>query len=135
MVLTLAPNALYMILCDEVLPDAHRPGKHLIVGLTTLIDWPAESTTPMQLERLVAYLILTGGRGHGTGRIVCHNEETGMPAFASPPRPVSFEGLDPTGHYGVTFRVLNCPIPAPGVYVVKFLFDDKLVQQQFLTVR
>ena len=124
-----------MILCDEVLPDPQRPGKHLIVGLTTQIEWPLGSPEPLRLERLVIYLILTGGRGWGMGQIVCYNEETEAVAFASPPRPISFEDKEPTGHYGVTFRILDCPIPEPGIYIVKFLFDDKLVQQQFLKVR
>jgi len=38
-------------------------------------------------------------------------------------------------HYGVTFKLLDVRFPAPGVYTVKFFFEDTLVQQQVLTVR
>jgi hypothetical protein len=124
-----------MILCDEILHDEPRPGKLIIVGLTSLIDWPTGSTTPMRLEKLVVLLILTDGRGTGKGQIVCRNEVTGVPIFGSPPTVISFEGKDPTGHYGVTFKLLDCHFPEPGVYLVQFLFDDHLVHEQALTVR
>src|ERR1700722_13101401 len=106
MSLTAALHARYMILCDEVFPDENRPGKYMIVGLTTLVRWPANSTTPVRLEKLVVYLILTGGRGSGKGQIICFNEETGVKIFRSPPKTISFEGKDPTGHHGLIIRIL-----------------------------
>jgi hypothetical protein len=75
------------------------------------------------------------GRGTGTGPIVCRNEETGLPIFGSAPTPISFEGKDPTGHYGVTFKLLDCRFPQPGVYVVPFLFDGSIVPEPLLTLR
>src|SRR5579863_8392404 len=103
MELSVAPSARYMIVCDEVLKDPKRPGKLIIVGLTTLVIWPSGATSPVCLERLVVLLILTDGRGIGMARIRCLNEETGLPVFGSPARPISFQGKDPAGHYGVTF--------------------------------
>ena len=107
----------------------------MIVGLTSLLRWPAGTATPMRLEKLVVLLVLTDGRGAGMGRIVCHNEETGVPIFESPPSPISFEGKDPLGHFAVRFKLLDCRFPAPGVYVVQFLFDDAMIHEQFVTVR
>lgn len=135
MAITLAPRARYMILCDEVLPDPQRPGKLMIVGLTSLINWPAASTEPLRMERLVVLLVLTDGRGAGMGQIICRNEEGGDPVFGSPPTRLSFEGKEPTGHYAVTFKLLDCRFRESGAYVVQFLFDDTLVQEQPLTVR
>ncbi len=130
----IAPSARYMIVCDEVLKDEQRPGKLMIVGLTTLVVWPWGATTPVCLERIVVLLILTDGRGTGMGRILCLNE-TELPVFGSPRRPISFEGKDPAGHYGVTFKLLDCRFPAPGVYTIQFLFDEKVVSEQLVTVR
>jgi hypothetical protein len=124
-----------MISCDEVFQDQQRPGKLTIVGLTSLVAWPSGATTPLRLERLVVLLILTDGRGAGMGRIVCLNEETGLPVFASPAARISFEDKNPLGHYGVRFRLNDCRFPAPGAYTVQFFFDDTLVQEQLLTVR
>jgi hypothetical protein len=134
MSITLAPRARYMLLCDEVVRDAQRPGKLTVVGLTSLVVWPAGTTTPVSLGRLVVLLILTDGYGAGTGHILC-SDENGFPVFQSPPVPISFAGKDPAGHYGVTFTLLDCRFPAPGVYTVQFLFDDSVVQDQLLTVR
>ena len=69
------------------------------------------------------------------GQIVCRNEETRRPVFGSPPTRISFEGEEPTAHYAVTFKLLGCCFREPGAYVVEFLFDDTLVQEQPLTVR
>jgi hypothetical protein len=107
----------------------------MIVGLTTLVVWPSGTTDPVCLERLVVLLILTDGRGVGVGRIRCLNDETGLPVFGSPGRPISFEGKDPAGHYGVTFKLLDCRFPARGVYSIQFLFDDTVVHEQIVTVR
>jgi hypothetical protein len=135
MPLTIVPRARYLILCDDVVPDEKRPGKFLIVGLTTLVNWPVNSTNPVRLEKLVAYLILTDGRGTGKGQIVCFNEETGVKIFSSQANRISFEGKDPAGHHGLIIRVRDCRFPQPGVYVVQFLFDDILVSEQLITVR
>jgi hypothetical protein len=135
MTVVIAPQARYLIVCDEVLPDPQRPGKLMIVGLTSLVDWPAGSTTGMRLEKLTVLLILTDGRGVGEGRIVCRNEESEAPVFGSPPVLISFEGKDPVGHYAVTFKLLNCRFPAAGVYLVQFLFNDAVVRDQPITVR
>ena len=60
----IAPSVRYMLLCDDVL----RSGRKLtIVGLTSEIPWPAALTAPLRLNKLVALLILTDGRGKGTG--------------------------------------------------------------------
>jgi hypothetical protein len=133
--MTVTPSVRYLIVCDEVLPDPQRPGKLLIVGLTTLIGWPADGTAPVRLEKLTVLLILTDGRGTGTVQIVCRDEETEDLVFGSPPARISFEGKDPTAHHSVTFNLLDCPFPAPGVYLVQFLFEGALVQEQTVTVR
>jgi hypothetical protein len=135
MSLTVAPRARYMILCDEVLPDETRPGKFTIVGLTTLVTWPTGSTTPVRLERLVVFMILTGGRGTGMGQVVCFNEESGVMVFGSTPKSISFEGKDPAGLHGLIIRILDCQFRQPGVYVVRFLFDEVSVCEQLITVR
>ena len=135
MALTVAPQVRYTIVCDEVVKDEQRAGKLMIVGLTTLVNWPPGSTSPLRLDKLTVLLILTDGRGSGMAQIFCVNEETGLLVFGSPPTPISFEDKDPVGHYGVTFKLQNCPFPTQGVYVVQFRFDDAVVHEQFVTVR
>lgn len=129
------PIVRYMIVCDEVILDPERPGKIMTVGLTTLLRWPEGSTSPLCLEKLVVLLILTDGRGAGTGRIVCVNEETNQPIFRSADRPISFEGKDPSLSHGVTFKLLECRFPVPGAYSIQFHFNGTVLARQTVLVR
>ena len=107
----------------------------MIVGLMTLIEWTQGNVTPLVLDKLVVLLILTDGRGGGSGRIVCYQEETGDPVFGSGDHPISFAGKDPSLPYGVTFELLNCRFPSPGAYDVQFRFDGEVLARQTVIVR
>src|SRR4051794_22117619 len=60
------PIVRYMIVCDDVLTSNQQTSKPVIVGLTTSIR---AGQYPFQLRRLCIFLIMTGGRGQGTGKI------------------------------------------------------------------
>lgn len=135
MALVLKPTARYMILCDDLVTDERWPGKPVIVGLVSLIHWPAGSVEPLTLPKLCVYLVLTDGYGKGQARISCVNEETGREIFSSPERHLSFEGKDPSGLYGVACRLSNCKFPQSGVYAVRFLFDGEEVDRRIVHVR
>src|SRR5260370_40491510 len=99
--IVVAPRARYMIVCDEILLDPQRQGKLLIVGLTSLVNWPAGTTTPVRLEKLAVLLILTDGRGAGRGGLpFLHGENrgawVGLPGIA-----VCLGGKDPWGSLAV----------------------------------
>ncbi len=135
MAVAIAPRARYMIVCDEILREGQRKGKLTAAGITTLVNWPGEPTTILRLDKLSVLLVLTDGRGEGTAQIVCRNEETGAGLFRTPEKSLSFVDKTPAGHYGVTFKILDIKFPAPGVYVLEFLFNGTIVAQQSLTVR
>jgi hypothetical protein len=135
MALVVKPSARYMILCDDVVTDERWPGKAILVGIVSLIHWPVESTEPLILPKLCVYLVLTDGRGTGRARISCLNEDTGQEIFSSPERTLSFEGKDPSGLHGVVFRVNSCKFRKPGVYVVRFLFEEDEVAHCIVHVR
>jgi hypothetical protein len=88
------PIALYMTVSDDVLTDTPAKGKVTVSGLISRVDWPSGSTTPLRLEKLAVLLVLTGGRGSGKARVVCINEETGVPAFQVQ-APISFKDNSP----------------------------------------
>jgi hypothetical protein len=90
---------------------------------------------PLRLDKLVVLLILTDGRGKGRAQVVCYNEESGVNIFGSAEIEVSFAGKDPTGYYGVQFKLLDCKFPAPGVYIVRFHFGGAKICEVPLSVR
>lgn len=130
----LPPKVRYMIVCDELLKDDARPGKPVIVGLTSLVNWRGE-TEETTLAKMTVFLVLTGGRGSGQGVVRCIDESSGAEVFRSKTIPISFSEADPAGLYGVAFRLTNCRFPAPGTYLIQFLFDDVVVEERIVTVR
>jgi hypothetical protein len=58
-----------------------------------------------------------------------------VPVFGSAEVEISFEGKDPTGHYGVQFTLLDCKFTEPGVYLVRFLFDGATIHEIPVVVR
>jgi hypothetical protein len=124
-----------MIVCDEVVVDSQRQGKLTIVGLTTVIKWPQGATTSSSLERLVVLLVLTDGRGSGTGRVECVNEMTGHVLFRSKDHTVSFAGKDPSRCHGFVFKIADCRFPGPGAYTIHFRFNEEVIARQTLIVR
>ena len=84
---------------------------------------------------MTVFLVVTGGRGSAGGFVRCVNEESDEEVFRSGMIPISFEGRDPTGLFGVEFRLADCPFPAIGTYLVQFLFDDVVVEERTVAVR
>jgi hypothetical protein len=128
------PKVRYMIVCDELLKDATRPGKPVIVGLTSLVRWRGE-TEPTMLTKMTVFLVLTDGRGTGRGQIRCVNEVDRDEVFRSPEASISFVGLDPIGLFGQEFRLRDCRFPKPDNYLIQFLFNDIVVEERIVTVR
>jgi hypothetical protein len=134
MSLVLPPKVRYMIVCDELLRDKARPGKPIIVGLTSLVRWRGEAE-PTKLAKMTVFLVLTDGRGTGRGLVRCVNEAEGEEVFRSADMPMSFAGGDPSSLSGMEFRLADCRFPAPGSYQVQFLFDGLVVEERTVTVR
>jgi hypothetical protein len=123
-----------MIVCDELLKDATRPGKPVIVGLTSLVRWRG-GAEPTTLAKMTVFLVLTDGRGAGQGFVRCVDESSGEEVFRSVTLPLSFAGRNPTDLSGVEFRLFDCPFPTPGNYLIRFLFDDVVLEERIVTVR
>jgi hypothetical protein len=135
MTLSLKPTVRYMILCDDVLASDLSPGKPLIIGLVSLIHWPAQSTEPFVLPRLCVHAVLTDGYGKSQVRVSCFDNERNEEAWTTPEKTLSFEGKNPAGLHGVTFRIAGCKFKHPGVYTVRLLSDAEELDSCIITVR
>lgn len=123
-----------MIVCNDWRPDPASPHLIDVSGLLyNLYPMPA-GEYPMWYPELCVFLALTDCRGQGEAWIVCENEDTGQPVFASHRHPVTF-GPDPLEVVGVPFRVRQCPFPQPGLYSIQFWYNGARIEQRLLNLR
>jgi hypothetical protein len=128
----LIPLGKIVYVCDDVLQDPAR-GKLHVLGAFNAIRPPSGTGYPYRLPKLCVFAQLTGSLGVGTVEARATNAATGEEVFASPQYQVTFPG----GHgiLTVVIRLLNCPFPQPGVYLIQlfsqgaFIDDRRLVAQ------
>ena len=131
--MALFPVVRYMIVCNDWHPDPASPHLWNISGLLYNLR-PNPPAYPVRYPELCVLLALTDCHGQGEGWIVCENEDTGQPVFASPRRPITF-GADPLEVVGVPFRLRDCPFPTPGLYSVQFWYNGVRVEHRLLNLR
>jgi hypothetical protein len=123
-----------LIVCDNVLVDAES-------GLVCIIDLISSITPRGQEPRyryvhpeLCVFAQLTGCRGPGRVQVVCVRADDEQPVFGSQPRG-EFLSDDPLEIVGLRFRIRNCAFPEPGLYLVRFLFNDQVIADTPLRLR
>lgn len=80
----------YMIVCNDWHADSDQPNLLHVSGLLYSLRPAANQAYPIRYPELCVRLALTDCRGQGEGWIVCENEDTGQPAFASSRRTIAF---------------------------------------------
>lgn len=128
------PIVRYMIVCDDVLTDPARPGKPMLVGLIGLVTPDGDPPYPFWLNQMCVFLVLTEGRGVGSCRLKLVFEETGQVVWETRPQPITF-GPDPLALHGLIFRDRQIPFPSPGMYIVQFWYNDRMMAQQPVRAR
>lgn len=132
--MALNPLVRYMILCDDWGTDSANPQRVNIFGLLTNIRPIDQPPYPLFYKELCVFLVLTEGRGTGSGQITCVYEETGQKTFETPRRELSF-GTDPLQVVGVPFRIRECPFPRAGLYLVQFWYNGEKLDERPLRLR
>lgn len=130
MATAIEPLGKIVYVCDDVLQDPGS-GKLHVLGAFTAVRPPEGAAYPFVLRQLCVFAQLAGGRGNCSVQARVVDAETGHEVFGSPPHEVAFPG----GTTVVTalFRLLECPFPAPGTYLVQlycqgtFLDDRRLI--------
>jgi hypothetical protein len=128
------PFVRHMLLCDDVQTDPNNPRKVNVFGLVNTLGAAEGSDFPLCHPELCIYLLMTGGRGTGEGRIVAVAADTNEVAFASPAHPITFPP-DPLALLGCIFRIQDCVFQKSGLYWIQFWFNGKTIAQQPLLVR
>lgn len=128
------PVVRLMLLCEDVRRDPHKPNKLDILGLINSVEAVGEPPFPVGLPVLCVYLSVTGGRGTGQARIECRHADSGQVVFSGPTHTLSFPP-DPLAVRSLVFRMRECLLPSPALYVVQFWYNGKPLAEQPLIVR
>jgi hypothetical protein len=114
-----------LVLCDEV---ERLPGPEVVYDLRRVRTGIRASSFPYAHPQLCAYLQLSGHEETATGRIAVVNEATDEEvAFASIDE-VQLWGPLVVVHYWL--RIQHCVFPAPGLYWIQVLLNQKLVAER-----
>ncbi len=128
------PIVRYMILCNDWETDVKNQNRINIFGLLSHIfpvDTPAY---PLVQRKICVFLALTEVRGVGKVRIKCVFEETGQLAFQTAEMEIR-GGADPLAIEAVSFRILGCTFPIPGMYSIQFWYNEAMVHECPLHLR
>ncbi len=128
------PIVRYMIPCEGWGYDSDETNRFDVYGILTRINSNLDPPFPLLFPRICVVLILVEGRGSAEVWIRCIEEASGNPVFMTPRRRIEFDS-DPLKIRGVTFRIDECPFPAPGIYSLQFWVNDKMVEERPLQLR
>jgi hypothetical protein len=128
------PIVRYMILCQNWTTDPENPRSINVFGLLSTIRSVETPPYPLVIPGMCVVLVLTEGRGAGTGQVRCVFEEFDETVFVTPVHPVQF-GPDPLDVVGVAFRVGRCRFPRPGLYSIQFWYNGRKLEDRPLRLR
>lgn len=100
----------------------------------SLVTPDGDPPYPFWLNQMCVFLVLTEGRGVGSCRLKLVFEETGQVVWETRPQSIAF-GPDPLALHGLIFRDRQVPFPSPGMYIVQFWYNDRMMAQQPVRAR
>lgn len=128
------PVVRLMLLCDDVERPVDAPSKVNIIGLVHAITVSDEAEFPIIHQQLTVYLLLAGARGSARVQIVGIDADTEEICFQNPERTVDF-GTDPLLVTGMTFRIRDVRFTHPGLHLIQFRCNGKVLAHHPLLVR
>ena len=123
------PLGKIVYVCDDVLRDAVN--KTHVIGAFDAVRPPDGANYPFDLDHLCVFAQFAGGLGHGVVQVKVVEAASGDEVFGSPVYQVNFPG----GQQILTLviRILDCPFPQPGAYLVQLFCQGAFVDDRLLT--
>ncbi|HKI34853.1 MAG TPA: hypothetical protein VKA46_23550 [Gemmataceae bacterium] len=134
MTASIDPVVRLMAVCERAVPDPENPHKVDLRGLLSTVLVDAAAVFPVRVPQLSVYVMMTGGRGVGRAQIVVVDADTETDQFGSARHEIRF-GSDPLAVVARSFRLLNCPFPSAGLYLVEFRYNEHVLASQPLIVK
>ena len=120
-----------LVLCEDVIVDPKNRQRSTIVNVLAGIRSRTEPAFPYRQEKLGVYVQLTECRTGGKVRLDVLEADTDKVIFTTPEQNVTLPN-NPLAVHSMRFRLRNCTFPAPGLYMVQFVFDNRVLSQQSL---
>ncbi|MGL4553597.1 MAG: DUF6941 family protein [Gemmataceae bacterium] len=128
---SVTPLGKIVYVCDDVLQDP-VVGKFHILGAFNFVRIPPDGSFPYRLDRLCVFAQLAGGLGTSLVEVKVIEAAAGSELFGSPAYRVTFRGGNSVT--SVLIRMLNCPFPGPGTYLVQLYCQGEFLDDRRLTV-
>src|SRR5438552_4020378 len=121
------PRVQAMVLCDDVDRSDHERSVYHLTGVRAAI---ASTSFPGDRSSFCVFLHMSGHQGEESCCVRVFHAATDEVIYQTKPKIVRFK--NPTAIVPVLFRLRNCVFPAPGVYFVELLADDKVIAERRL---
>ncbi len=130
----LPPVIRNLLLCEDIRTDPSNPRRVSLIGLLSSIQSYESPRYPLLYREVCVYVQLTECTGVGRFRIQIHHDESDEFLFTTKTYQHDF-GTDPLEIHGMSFRIVNCRFPKPGLYVFEFCYNDSTEAVGFLVMR
>lgn len=124
------PRVQAMVVCDAIKESEEEADVFHLHGVRNVLEVPS---FPALRPRVGVLAHMSGHPGRAMIRMLINRLETDDIIYEAAPKDVAFRG--PTSVVAVVFRARNCVFPAPGVYYVQLMHEDKLIGERPLDVR
>jgi hypothetical protein len=119
----IVPKVRQMIVCEDA---RTRPGSRGKIDIFGIMNKVGAREFPCQ-HSFAVFLCLTDGRGAGQGRIVVTKGIDEEEIYSGDLHDFEF-GNDPLPLHPCLIRVFACQLPGPGLYLVKFVYNDVVLE-------
>jgi hypothetical protein len=132
MVSTPPPVVRDLILCEEIIPNQKDRKRVTLINVFDRIQ--SNASFPFRPEKLSAFARLTECRSAGRIRLEIVRADTDSVIYTTLDQKAEFPN-NPLAVHWISFRIRRCDFPAPGLFWVRLLYDDRLLREQPLELR
>ncbi|HEY3787673.1 MAG TPA: hypothetical protein VGL71_02410 [Urbifossiella sp.] len=110
------------------MPDALHPTRVNLIRVINSIRPNGIPRYPAIHDQLSLFAQLTECRGEAKVRVEIRNADTDQVVFRTRTRDVTFSN-EPLVVHGLRFRMIGCPFPDPGLYLVQLWYDEGMLAE------
>jgi hypothetical protein len=129
----LHPTVRYLIVCDDVVTEPGPPSHSSIIHLLTHLRSRQEPPFPVTYGQLCVFVLMTECRGPAEVKVRVVQADTEDVLSSTQTRTVPFPN-DPLDIARLVFRLRGVTFPEAGLYLIRFVYNEKTLAEQPLIV-